>query len=400
MIGGFSARRPRAADRGLARGRGPAGRGRGRRRCCCGRHRAGDMGWIIERHGGDLRAANMAGTAISRPRRRGSAPTSWTAMTRRAERCWIAERDGERLGCVFLVKDEQPRRRPPAPPDAGAGGAGRWGSASGWWPNASPSRGPPATARSCSGPTPCCTAARGIYAAQGFAARGDLDPRRLRRAGSQRDLAARGSRVFLASGRGRRDGRIGAQARARPPWPGFEVTEYTDAVCSTAWGAEPLLRRLDWRHGHHLAWRKVMGGLVGDAGARQGRLGPGQRGRADARLLEAGLAPDRHALSQPDAPDAALHRSAGRGGEGGRAAGPGRRRRRAAPVPRADLRLRHRAADAGRVRGRHASAWPASTRPAGAPTRPGRRWPPPTAPTGRRPASPTTTSATSSTTAR
>ena len=47
--------------------------------------------------------------------------------------------------------------------------------------------------------------------------------------------------------------------------PKVEITEYTDAVCSTAWGAEPLLRRLDWRHGHHLAWRKVMGGLVGNA---------------------------------------------------------------------------------------------------------------------------------------
>lgn len=47
--------------------------------------------------------------------------------------------------------------------------------------------------------------------------------------------------------------------------PKVEVTEYTDAVCSTAWGAEPLLRRLDWRHGHHLTWRRVMGGLVGDA---------------------------------------------------------------------------------------------------------------------------------------
>jgi protein-disulfide isomerase-like protein with CxxC motif len=44
-----------------------------------------------------------------------------------------------------------------------------------------------------------------------------------------------------------------------------EVVEYTDCVCSTAWGAEPLLRRLDWRHGHHLRWRKVMGGLVGNA---------------------------------------------------------------------------------------------------------------------------------------
>ena len=45
------------------------------------------------------------------------------------------------------------------------------------------------------------------------------------------------------------------------------VTEYTDAVCSTAWGAEPLLRRLDWRHGRHLQWRRVMGGLIGDLAA-------------------------------------------------------------------------------------------------------------------------------------
>ena len=45
----------------------------------------------------------------------------------------------------------------------------------------------------------------------------------------------------------------------------IEVIEYTDAVCSTAWGAEPFLRRLDWRFGQHLTWRKVMGGLVGDA---------------------------------------------------------------------------------------------------------------------------------------
>ena len=50
-----------------------------------------------------------------------------------------------------------------------------------------------------------------------------------------------------------------------------EVTEYTDAVCSTAWGAEPLLRRLDWRYGQHLTWRKAMGGLVGDAAKSSGR---------------------------------------------------------------------------------------------------------------------------------
>ena len=47
--------------------------------------------------------------------------------------------------------------------------------------------------------------------------------------------------------------------------PKVEVVEYTDAVCSTAWGVEPQLRLLKWRHGHHMAWRKVMGGLIGNA---------------------------------------------------------------------------------------------------------------------------------------
>jgi GNAT superfamily N-acetyltransferase len=68
-------------------------------------HQTGDMGWITERHG--LHYAREYG---------------WNghieAVTARIcadfldshdparERCWIAERGGERLGCVFLVKDE------------------------------------------------------------------------------------------------------------------------------------------------------------------------------------------------------------------------------------------------------------------------------------------------------
>jgi len=70
-------------------------------------HRTGDMGWITERHG--LNYAREYG---------------WNghieAVTARIcadfldghdpalERCWIAERGGARLGCVFLVKDEAP----------------------------------------------------------------------------------------------------------------------------------------------------------------------------------------------------------------------------------------------------------------------------------------------------
>jgi protein-disulfide isomerase-like protein with CxxC motif len=40
--------------------------------------------------------------------------------------------------------------------------------------------------------------------------------------------------------------------------------EYTDAMCSWAWGTEPKLRRLRWCHGRRLEWRRVMGGLVED----------------------------------------------------------------------------------------------------------------------------------------
>ena len=44
-----------------------------------------------------------------------------------------------------------------------------------------------------------------------------------------------------------------------------DVVEYTDPICSWAWGTEPKLRLLQWRHGHRMTWRTVMGGLVGDA---------------------------------------------------------------------------------------------------------------------------------------
>ena len=66
-------------------------------------HRAGDLGWIVQRHGeqyaadygyderfegvvAELAAKFLAGHDAAR------------------ERCWIAERDGERLGCVLLVQ--------------------------------------------------------------------------------------------------------------------------------------------------------------------------------------------------------------------------------------------------------------------------------------------------------
>ena len=71
------------------------------------RHRPGDMGWITERHGvlygreygwnGHIEAvtARICADFLD-----GHDPGR--------ERCWIAERGGERLGCVFLVQDEAP----------------------------------------------------------------------------------------------------------------------------------------------------------------------------------------------------------------------------------------------------------------------------------------------------
>ncbi|MGK0224479.1 MAG: putative DsbA family dithiol-disulfide isomerase [Limisphaerales bacterium] len=44
----------------------------------------------------------------------------------------------------------------------------------------------------------------------------------------------------------------------------IEVIEYTDPLCSIAWGTEPYKRRLLSRFGEKLKWRVVMAGLCGD----------------------------------------------------------------------------------------------------------------------------------------
>jgi DNA-binding MarR family transcriptional regulator/GNAT superfamily N-acetyltransferase len=73
-------------------------------------HRAGDMGWVTERH------------AVLYGREYGW-DSGIEAVTARIcaefledfdparERCWIAERAGERLGCVFLVKEDDETAR-------------------------------------------------------------------------------------------------------------------------------------------------------------------------------------------------------------------------------------------------------------------------------------------------
>src|SRR5215469_1293153 len=67
------------------------------------RHRPGDMGWVVERHrelywqeyGYDERFEALVAEIVAK---------FVAKLDREHERCWIAEKDGERVGTVFLVK--------------------------------------------------------------------------------------------------------------------------------------------------------------------------------------------------------------------------------------------------------------------------------------------------------
>ena len=67
-------------------------------------HRPGDMGWVVERHGVLYGAEYGWGSHIEAITAEIVAAFLKTFDPAR-EHCWIADMDGERVGCAFLVKD-------------------------------------------------------------------------------------------------------------------------------------------------------------------------------------------------------------------------------------------------------------------------------------------------------
>src|SRR3954465_9603536 len=67
-------------------------------------HRPGDMGWVVERHAVLYHEQDGWGAPFE-ALISGITKDFLEKFDAEREHCWIAERDGERVGCVFLVKE-------------------------------------------------------------------------------------------------------------------------------------------------------------------------------------------------------------------------------------------------------------------------------------------------------
>ena len=77
-------------------------------RCATVRHdlRPGDLGWIVHRHG--VLYAQEYGWDVQCEAFIASIAAAFVQrFDPRRERCWLAEQDGEIVGCVFLVKQSE-----------------------------------------------------------------------------------------------------------------------------------------------------------------------------------------------------------------------------------------------------------------------------------------------------